>query len=255
MRMNRRDKQILCGLFLSKFDRTALDFLGFAHFKEAFNALGYGLRARPASIKNYRDELDPFFPNNRKGWRNRPLREHCRRIYEQFHDAQLEEIGSLIKNFIDPSDGLDSLPIVSDVLRNREPDHDSTFAKRLITGNAAEKYFESYYETIEEFAGRSLVDTTQWGCGFDYKLEYRKGSDFRVAEIKGIREKSGAIMMTDLEHSMAEALRDLYFLVVVRNFVDQPFHTVFKDPLNSCLDLVRTERKELRISWSAKIPD
>ena len=66
--LSHRDRQILCGLFLSKFDQKALKYLGFEGFTEAFNTLGYSLQAKPASIKNYRDELDPSFPNGRMGW-------------------------------------------------------------------------------------------------------------------------------------------------------------------------------------------
>jgi hypothetical protein len=55
--MTHRERQIVCGLFLSKFEKEALAYLGFKSFTEAFNTLGYGLQARPASIKNYRDEL------------------------------------------------------------------------------------------------------------------------------------------------------------------------------------------------------
>jgi len=70
--LHNRDKQIICGLFLSKFDKSAIKKLGFESFTEAFNTLGYSLGARPASIKNYRDELDPYFPNDRRGWHKRP---------------------------------------------------------------------------------------------------------------------------------------------------------------------------------------
>ena len=57
-----RDKLMLAGLFLSKYDALGLKKLGFETFAEAFNVIGYALGARPASIKNYRDEFDPFFP-------------------------------------------------------------------------------------------------------------------------------------------------------------------------------------------------
>lgn len=56
-----RDKLILCGLFLSKFDTFGLKKLGFSSFTEAFNVLGYALEAKAMNIKNYRDEFDPYF--------------------------------------------------------------------------------------------------------------------------------------------------------------------------------------------------
>lgn len=69
-----RDKLVLTGLYLSKFDEAGLKRLGFKTFTEAFNVIGYALGAKPASIKNYRDEFDPLFPNRRKGWHKRETR-------------------------------------------------------------------------------------------------------------------------------------------------------------------------------------
>ncbi len=66
-RFSIRDKSILVGLYLSKFDDEAIENLGFKGVTEAFNTLGYSIGSKPASIKNYRDEFDPFFPNPRKG--------------------------------------------------------------------------------------------------------------------------------------------------------------------------------------------
>jgi hypothetical protein len=62
-----RNKLILTGLYLSKYDSLGLRELGFESFAEAFNVIGYAMGSRPASIKNYRDEFDPLFPNRRKG--------------------------------------------------------------------------------------------------------------------------------------------------------------------------------------------
>jgi hypothetical protein len=65
--MATREKLILSGLYLSKYDLLGLKGLGFESFAEAFNVIGYALGSRPASIKNYRDEFDPLFSNRRKG--------------------------------------------------------------------------------------------------------------------------------------------------------------------------------------------
>jgi hypothetical protein len=59
--------------------------------------------------------------------------------------------------------------------------------------------------------------------------------------------------MTDLEYEMAEALRDRYYLVLVRNFAEEPFHTVIKDPIKSTLQFTKVERQEIRVSWNASV--
>ena len=65
--MNIRDKSIITGLYLSKYTQKGLNELGFKSFQQAFNVLGFSLGSKPASLKNYRDEFDPLFLNDRKG--------------------------------------------------------------------------------------------------------------------------------------------------------------------------------------------
>lgn len=177
--MNHRDRQILCGLFLSKFDQQGLTYLGFEGFSEAFNALGYSLQARPASIKNYRDELDPYFPNARKGWHKRPLREHCQRVLNDYRDNDIGQLGELIKSFLMPAKEVDSMPEVKRVLNIHDVESSSSFAKRLI--------------------------------------------------------------------------RDKYYLVLVRNFMEEPFHTVINNPADCAMRFTKVERKEIRFSWTANV--
>ena len=94
--MNIRDKSILTGLYLSKYDNKGLSELGFSTFQEAFNILGYSLQSKPSSIKNYRDEFDPIFPNKRKGWHKRPIREYCEKIYNEFETLDFNDFSDLI---------------------------------------------------------------------------------------------------------------------------------------------------------------
>ncbi len=203
--MNHREKQILCGLFLSKFDRAGLNYLGFDSFTEAFNAIGYGLQARPASIKNYRDELAPYFPNERKGWHKRSLRDHCRRVISSYTGWSIEEMGQMVKGFLLPAQEAEQIAQVKRVMALHDTNVGTSFAKKLITGRAAEQYFAANGPTMEEFEGLTVIDTTAWGCGFDFKLTNTRGA-FRAVEVKGIRAKCGQIQMTELEHAMAEAL-------------------------------------------------
>jgi len=201
--LSHRDRQILCGLFLSKFDKKALRYLGFDGFTEAFNVLGYSLDARPASIKNYRDELDPFFPNARKGWYKRAIREHCQRILDIYGGVGLADLGEMIKGFLLPTRKTDSMPEVKRVLNLHDPEPSASFAKRLITGKAAEQYFRTHYEAMAEFAAAPLTYTTGWGCGFDFKVTPHGSHLFCAVEVKGLRVRSGQIQMTDLEYEVA----------------------------------------------------
>jgi hypothetical protein len=98
--MSKREKLILTGMYLSKFDSVGLEQLGFWSFTEAYNVIGYALGSQPASIKNYRDEFDPFFPNQRKGWRNRQTRGYCLKVFEEYKNLGSELFTGLIKSFV-----------------------------------------------------------------------------------------------------------------------------------------------------------
>ncbi len=244
--MATRQKLILTGLYLSKFDSLGLRALGFESFVEAFNVVGYALGSRPASIKNYRDEFDPHFPNQRKGWRNRPTRDYCREVFEEYKGLGLEDFTSLIKSFFGVGQGDSAAFLPAEQL---EPSA-SAFAQRLITGLAAERYFESRHSEIPEFRGYALENTTQFGCGYDFRL--RKGpdqKDFLAVEVKGLKEQTGSLVMTSKEYDTASALRERFFLFVVRNFREAPAHQVFQDPLSSALHFKRTERTIVQVAW------
>ena len=103
------EKSVLAGLYLSKFDSKGLKFLGFSSFTEAFNAIGLALSTKPASIKNYRDEFDPYFPNARRGWRKRQMQDDRRKLYEAFKDLPLESLADLLRLAIYENHDLDLL--------------------------------------------------------------------------------------------------------------------------------------------------
>ena len=100
-----RQKLMLSGLYLSKFDVLGRKKLGFENWLEAFNVIGLGLGAKPASVKGYRDEFDPLVSSRRKGWHKRPVRDHCRAIYEQYKGLDFETFTALVRSF--------SLPTIS----------------------------------------------------------------------------------------------------------------------------------------------
>jgi hypothetical protein len=242
-----REKPILAGLYLSKFDSDGLRALGFDSFVEAFNVIGSALGVRPASVKNYRDEFDPLFPNSRKGWHKRPTRDYCKAVYDAFGGLNLENFTNLLKRVIYKQH---DLGVLMEEVEKKQGDARS-FAKRLITGQAAEQYFRSKYKEIGQFKDFELEDTTQLGCGFDFKLF--SPSVFYGIEVKGLSELSGSIALTNKEHCVASTLRDRFFLFVVKNFKENPFHELYKDPLHGNLVFARCEQKILQINWTAKL--
>ena len=244
---------MLAGLFLSKFDREGLHHLGFASFSEAYNAMGYALGGKPASIKNYMQEFDPLYPNNRQGWHKRPLRDHCREAFERFGQLPLADFSSLLSPLLLPSslpEGLEELAAFDE-----EMIENVSFSKRLITGAAAEGFFEAEFPKLSEFTAHSLSNVTRFGCGFDFRvLPLNASAPFLAVEVKGIAGASGEIMMTQKEHLVATHLQERYFLCVVSNFVEKPILSIYQNPIRKGIELVRRERTQALISWHARIP-
>lgn len=246
-----RQKLILTGLYLSKFDSEGLRSLGFESFTEAFNVIGYALGARPASIKNYRDEFDPLFPNPRSGWHKRATREYCIEVMQQFGSLNLSDFTGLVSSFFGFQASADQLTLKPEQIA----EGDSAFAKRLMTGLAAERYFESVHAGISQFQGFLIENTTGYGCGYDFRLRRDpKDELFMAVEVKGLSERSGTVAMTPKEYATASLLTDRFFLFVVRNFREKPSHAIYQNPISSdLLHFSKFERIIVQTSWVTQV--
>jgi hypothetical protein len=238
-----REKLILTGLYLSKYDSLGLKRLGFQTFTEAFNVIGYALGAQPASIKNYRDEFDPLFPNRRKGWHKRPIRQYCIKVYEEHR--HLDVFAGLIKSFLGYDENFWSGVQETD----SSPDGGSQFAKRLITGLAGEQYFEAIQPNSPEFGRYAAENTTRLGCGYDFRLRLDGETNFLAVEVKGLKESTGTLSLTPKEHRAATDLGDRFFLFVVKNFQQTPFHEIFQNPLSGNLRFCKNETVTIQVAW------
>jgi hypothetical protein len=244
-----REKRILTGLYLSKYSTLGLKRLGFQTYEEAYNTFGYALKGKPLSIKNYRDEFDPFFPNSRKGRRNRDIRNYLKEILMEYKDLDTDSFTGLIKSFV----GYDENRWSTIETKEEVDERASGFAKRLITGLAAERYFETVHSTLHEFEGCAIENTTQLGCGYDFKLCRERSKDFLAVEVKGIREKVGNVSLTPREYEVASQLQDRFYLFVVKNFQKSPYHELFLNPLSSRLLFTKSERKVTQVSWLTRV--
>jgi len=235
MKLNHTDKVTLTGLYLSKFNDSALKALGCTGVWQAFNIIGYSLEASPASVKNYRDEFDheiskitPSHP--RKGW-DRPLKTRSQKLYELFAHTNFDNFTDLVRSFLVPS--LENEKLVAKVTHQAV---NMNLAQRLATGQAAEAYFKMNYPAIDVFKNYGIADVTSYGCGYDFHLSCQ--SDFYCVEVKGMNANKGAIMMTEKEYTLADSLKERYCLFVVRDFQRVPFHTFFFNPLHSALSFI-----------------
>ena len=235
------------GLFISKYSEKALKSFGFSTYKEAYNVFGYSVKIPPTSIKLYQQEFDCYFPNGRDGWK-RPTRDYCMKIMKEYNGLKFEEFQKLINSIV-----LDEFVDIKDLKSTSRQTKKRQFsANRLLTGKAAEEYFVMHYQDISPFQNYLLTDTTNMGCGFDYKLTL--DTDNYYVEVKGISECQGSVLMTEKEFNMAEDLLDRYCLFVVSNFKETPVHHLFFDPIH-CGDLFfeRTLRRIQQVQYKSNI--
>jgi Domain of unknown function (DUF3883) len=185
----------------------------------------------------------------RKGWHKRPTREYCHKVYQDYKDLDFDTFTGLIKSFADYDDNF-----WSGVEPRGEKDQvESLFAKRLITGLAAEKYFLSVQPELLEFKNYVVEDTTRLGCGYDFRLRTESKNDFLAVEVKGLQDRTGNLMMTPKEYETAATLTDRFFLFVVKNFAESPFHKIYPNPLECGLRFTKKERVTVNISWLTSV--
>lgn len=168
------------------------------------------------------------------------------RIFEEYRGLDLEIFASLIKSFV----GYDQAA----AFQLEKEEGESAYAKRLMTGAAAENYFEAVKHTVPEFEGFSSENTTRLGCGFDFRLSRQDTEqDFFAVEVKGLAQRFGGVSLTEKEYDVASCLAENYFLFVVRNFAEEPNHIIYRNPLHCGLSFARKERPIIQISWQTNI--
>jgi hypothetical protein len=161
----------------------------------------------------------------------------------------IESFTGLVESFV----GFDESAASEFQLKKKPGSGQSQFAHRLITGLAAERYFESIQPTLSEFKGCDVQNTTSLGCGYDFRLETEPNEDFLVVEVKGLDGARGTLSLTPKEHEIASELKDRFFLFVVKNFRESPFHEIFRNPLSGSLRFSKKERVMVQVSWLANV--
>ncbi len=89
-------KEMFAGLFLAKFDRVGLTKLGFESFTQAFKELALLVGGKANSINNYRDEFDPVFPNERRGWCNRQMHKTRTEMFAKYGALNIDDMYDML---------------------------------------------------------------------------------------------------------------------------------------------------------------
>ena len=92
------EKEMFAGLYLAKFDKEGIKQLGFSTLKDTLASLAKCVGGKANSIKNYRDEFSPAFPDNHKqGWHKRPMRKTRADMLQQYSNLGLNEMTEMLQ--------------------------------------------------------------------------------------------------------------------------------------------------------------
>jgi hypothetical protein len=91
------------------------------------------------------------------------------------------------------------------------------------------------------------------GCGYDFRLDHPVRDNFLAVEVKGLRGNSGNLSFTPKEYELASALATRFFLFVVKNFCESPYHEIYRNPLASSLRFSKKERAVIHTSWLTNV--
>lgn len=238
---------LIVGYAMSRLDRTYLTARGHKNWNEAFAATARLLKIPPASLKNLRDEFDPFHDNNRQGWHKRAMYPSRRRIMGQLCDisdaALLETIEGILAG---RPEALEE--VVAPL--SKPTDRIYNVAERLRTGRLAETYFLENSRQIADLPSATILDHRNLARGYDFALENRPEI---AIEIKGLKRARGGIAFTDREWTEAAARRADYWLVVVGNLeAANPVARLIPDP-TAALSAQCRYQTTLAASWRATV--
>lgn len=239
---------MVCGYYLSRFDREAYRHLGFASQQVTHHQLGGALGVSPESIKNWRDEFDPIHANPRRGWHNREMYPTRKRAAEALAGLSEFELYELVRIVTASPGGPVAGNLVQAVSSGDVDGVERGYGLRGPTGARAEEAFRSYHaETGLPLPGQ-LIDRRSDQCGFDFEV---RAAELSIAvEVKGIAGESGGIMFTDKEWRTAGERGDGYFLVVVTRLAfPEPAFSVIQNPAQR-LDAQARAYTTVQLGWS-----
>lgn len=248
--MNNNKLALVVSYYLARFDKKALESLGFQTFNEAFNYTSSKLDVKANYVKLRRDEFDAVFPW-RRGWQ-RKLDKQVTRTIEVFQHLEMEDISPVIKGILFDSDYLQSenAQEIRKVLSTEIKDVDQkskVFILRGPTGLKAEKYFIEYHKVHQKPVSGNLIDMRDQGCGYDFEIDLLGTKTF--VEVKGLADIEGGVAFTNKEWLFAKQARGTYFLVLIRNLDDNPEVIFIQDPTD-VLTPTQYTYPTIQIQWN-----
>ena len=215
-------KALLVAFYLSKYDEIAYQKLEFGNKTETHELIGEILSVKPNTVKNMRDQFDSVHFNSRVGWTQRelnPSRINILNSYSKLEEVSLREIVKKILGKEILETNLQHLleSIGDDSISEKSSPN---FTSRAKTGYAAESFFSKHWQQLFPEAV-SMHDRTKDGCGYDFEVKLSDGT-LRYIEVKGMRDSTGGILLTDKEWSVAREHKEKYMIIIIQNLISVP---------------------------------
>lgn len=240
--MKNKEQAIVVSYYLSRFNDDAVNNLGYKTWKDAFDDLSDKLQINKHTIKNWRDEFDPFH-GHRAGWHQRQPRKTISNIISQFEQLEEFDIRQIAVEIIN-GNKID-LPEIDN--SENEVITNPIFILRGPTGKKAEQFFIEYHRLNNSPIAGELIDSRDLGCGYDFEIKSKSYQHF--IEIKGLASNIGGLLFTNKEWETAKRERSRYTVCIVSNINDSPEISFINDPfskLNPKKNIIQT----VQVQWS-----
>lgn len=237
----------LIGYGLAKFNNEFVKEFGFST-KAAFYkyCVENGIAETSDTVKNRMDLFDHFFPENgRKGWWQKGDAYIHRKNYidSLFGNEDVKEYANVVKLNLREKFKVE----VSNI--SESPINKTKFKRMQETGLEAELFFINNYQTVDMFQGGALEDARLYGDGYDFQVSFT--NRFFLAEVKGLREKTGGIRFTENEYKKATEYQENYILSVVANLSDIPKIRIIPNPAKNLkfrkVEILQKQRVEYQL--------
>src|SRR5690554_589417 len=240
--MKNKEQAIVVSYYLSRFNDDAVNNLGYKTWKDAFDDLSDKLQINKHTIKNWRDEFDPFH-GHRAGWHQRQPRKTISNIISQFEQLEEFDIRQIAVEIIN-GNKID-LPEIDN--SENEVITNPIFILRGPTGKKAEQFFIEYHRLNNLPVAGELIDSRDLGCGYDFEIKSKSYQHF--IEVKGLASNIGGLLFTNKEWETAKRERSRYTVCIVSNINDSPEISFINDPfskLNPRKNIIQT----VQVQWS-----
>ena len=243
---------MVVALYLSKFGEPGLAQLGFPTYRQAFEKVATVLGVKPNSVRNWRDEFDPYYDSGRRGWYQRPMRPSRLEVMATLDNLSEVALRAVVLDIIRspaPSlvqEGLRLVLSEGNAPKNKAKT-EIQYVARGPTGRMAEEFFVSRFRAGETPFRGELRDRRDDGMGFDFEI-VAPGSR-QLVEVKGMAKELGGIAFTDKEWKVANEVQSEYYLGLVTQIPTAPQIGFLQNPASTFIPAYHAY-PTIAVSWT-----